>query len=80
MTITLSKPAHLIEQHEQKIIQGKIISITNFRTLPKKVNDRGDCDKIISLNESSIIDTMPGVYKEYCFIPDTTIKQFSERT
>ena len=80
MTITLSIPTHLIEQHEQKIIQGKSISITNFRILPKTVYDRGDCDKIISLNKSSVIDTVPKVCKEYCFIPDTTIKKFAERT
>ena len=42
MTVTLSIPAHLIEQHEQKIIQGRSISIINFRIWPKTVYDRGD--------------------------------------
>lgn len=79
MTITLSVPAHLVERHEQKILQGNSISITNFRILPKTVYDRGDCDKIILLNESSIIETVPEVCKEYCFIPNTTIRQFANK-
>ena len=79
LTITLSIPAHLIEQHEHKIIQGRSISITNFRILPKTIYDCGDCDKIISLNESNIIDTMPEVCKQYCFIPDTTISSLQKK-
>ncbi|MCY6524748.1 hypothetical protein, partial [Actinobacillus pleuropneumoniae] len=39
MTITLSVPAHLVERHEHKILQGNSISITNFRILPKSVYD-----------------------------------------
>jgi len=79
MNITLTITAHLVERQEQKILQGNNISITNFRILPKTVYDRSDCDKIYSLNESSIIETVPEVCKEYCFIPNTTIRQFSNK-
>jgi len=79
MTITLTVPAHLVERHEQQILQGNSISITNFKILPKTVYDRGDCDKIILLNESSIIQNVPEVCKEYRFIPNTTIRQFASK-
>jgi hypothetical protein len=68
MTVTLTVPAHLIERHEQKIIPGAGISITNFKILPKTGYERGDCDRVISLLESSVIETMPPTCKEYNFI------------
>ena len=37
--------------------------------------DRGDCDHIISCNE-----TILPICNEYTFIPNTTVKQFSENT
>ena len=54
MNITFSIPIHLIEWHEQKIIQGRSISITNFIILPKTIYDRGNNDKIFfSMNQAS---------------------------
>ena len=44
MTITLSIPTELIQEHEEKISPGKEISITNFKILPKTNYDRDDCD------------------------------------
>jgi hypothetical protein len=78
MTVTLIFPAHLIERHEKNILPGSGISITNFKILPKSNYDRGDCDHIISLDESSVVETLSPICKEYNFIPDTTIKQFAK--
>jgi hypothetical protein len=80
MTITLTVPAHLIERHEQKIVPKAGISITNFKILPKSGYDHGDCDRVISIVESSVIETVSPTCKEYNFIPDTTIKQFASNT
>jgi hypothetical protein len=80
MTITLIVPTHLIRKHEQKILPGNGLSITHFKILPKTNYDRGDCDRIISLDEFSVVETIVVVCKEYNFIPDTTIKQFTEST
>jgi hypothetical protein len=56
MTVTLTIPPQLVQKHVEKILLGNGISITNFNILPKKVYDRGDCDRIISLNETSIVE------------------------
>jgi len=80
MTITLIFPAHLIEKHEQKIIPRDGISITNFKIIPKRGYDRGDFDCVISILESSVIETVSPMWKEYNFIPNTTIKQFASNT
>jgi hypothetical protein len=79
MTVTLIVPEHLIQRHEQKILPGSGISITNFKILPKTNYDRGDCDRIISLDEFSIVETLSPICKEYTFIPDTTIRQFVDK-
>jgi hypothetical protein len=78
MTVTLTVPAHLIQRHEEKILPGSGISITNFKILPKTNYDRGDCDRVISLDESSLVETLSPICKEYTFIPDTTIRQFAD--
>jgi hypothetical protein len=78
MTVTLTVPAHLIQRHEEKILLGSGISITNFKILPKTNYDRGDCDRVISLDESSLVETLSPICKEYSFIPDTSIKQFAD--
>jgi hypothetical protein len=51
MTVTLTIPTQFVQKHAKKILPGNGISITNFNILPKTVYDRGDCDRIISLNE-----------------------------
>jgi hypothetical protein len=55
MTITLTVLAHLIERHEKNIVPGAIISIANFKILPKSGYDRGDCDCVISIVESIFV-------------------------
>jgi hypothetical protein len=56
MTVTLTIPTQLVHKHAEKILSGNGISITNFNIFPKIVNDSGDCDRIISLNETSIVE------------------------
>jgi hypothetical protein len=80
MTFTLIVPTHLIERHEQKIVPKAGISITNFKVLPECVYESGDCDHVISILESSVVDILSLTCKEYNFIPDTTIKQFASNT
>ena len=55
-TVTLTIPTQLVQKHVEKILPGNGISITNFNILSKTVYDRGDCDQIISLNETSIVE------------------------
>jgi hypothetical protein len=61
MTVTLNIPTQLVQKHEKKILLSNGISITNFNILPKIVYDRGDCDRIISLKEKSIVEKIPPV-------------------
>jgi hypothetical protein len=62
----------------KKILPCNGISIANFNILPKIVYDRGDCDRIILFNETSIVEKIPTICSEYYFIPDTTISQLSQ--
>jgi hypothetical protein len=66
--VTLNVPTHLIQQHEQNILLGDGISIMNFKYFPKTNYDHGDFDHIISLEESSIVETIPSICKKYDFI------------
>jgi hypothetical protein len=70
MTVTLTIPPQLLQKHEEKILLGNGISITNFNILPKTIYDRGDCDRIISLNETSIVEKKIVVCSEYHFVLD----------
>jgi hypothetical protein len=63
--IILIVPAHFIQRHEQNILPDNGISITNFIILPKTNYDRGDCDHIILLDESSLVETLSLICKEY---------------
>jgi hypothetical protein len=78
MIVTLTIPAQVVQKHAKKKLPGNGISITNFNILPKIVYDRGDCDLIISLNETSIVEKIPAVCSEYCFVSDTTINQLAQ--
>ena len=80
MTITLYIPTELIQEHEEKISPGKAISITNFKILPKTNYDCGDCDWILLLTESSFVQNIPPICKDYKFIPDTTVKHLTANT
>ena len=68
MTVTLIVPPQLVQKHVEKILLSNGISITNFNILPKIVYDRGDYDRIISLNETSIVEKKSIFCLEYCFI------------
>jgi hypothetical protein len=78
MKVTLTIPTQLVQRHAEKILPSNGISIKNFNILPKIVYDYGDCDRIISLNETSIVEKILVVCSEYCFVPDTTINQISQ--
>jgi hypothetical protein len=78
MTVTLSIPTQLVQKHAENIFPSNAISITNFNIFPKIVYDCGDCDNIISLNETSIVEKTPAICLEYHFVPDTTISQLAQ--
>jgi hypothetical protein len=80
MTVTLTVPPQLVQKHAEKILSCNGISITDFNVLPKTVYDRGDCDQIILLNETSIVETIPAICSEYLFLPDSTIRQLAQST
>jgi hypothetical protein len=80
MTVTLTIPPQLVQKHVENILLRNGISITYFNIFPKIVYDRGDCDRIISLNETSIVEKIPIVCLEYCFVPDSTISQLAQST
>ena len=73
MTVTLTIATQLVQKYAKKILSGNGISITNFNIFPKIVYDCGDCNRIISLNETSIVEKIPVVCSDYRFIPDSTI-------
>ena len=78
ITITITVPTQLIQCHKQTLVAGNNIHLTNFKIMPKTNYDRGDCDRIISLNETSTIETIMPICNEYTFIPNTIVKQLSE--
>jgi hypothetical protein len=73
MTVTLTIPTQLVQKYAEKILPGNGISITNFNILPKTVYDCGDCNQIISLNETSIVEKIPTVYSKYRFVSDVQL-------
>jgi hypothetical protein len=78
MTVTLTIPTQLVQKHAEMILSGNGISITNFNIFPKTVYGRGDCDRIISLNETSIVEKNPPVCLEYHFVVDANINQLAQ--
>ena len=60
-------------------MSGNGISITNFNIFPKTVYDRGDCDQIISLNETSIVEKILAICSKYRFVLDTIISQLAQK-
>jgi len=80
MTVTLTIPPQLVQKHVEKILPGNGISITNFNIFPKTIYDRGDCDRIIFLNETRIVEKISAICLEYRFVPDSTINQLAQST
>jgi hypothetical protein len=80
MIVTLTIPPQLVHKHAEKILLGNGISITNFNILPKTIYDHADCDRIISLNETSIVEKNSTVCSEYRFVLDSTISQLAQST
>jgi hypothetical protein len=80
MTVTLTVPPQLVQKHAEKILSRNRISITNFNVLPKIVYDRGDCDRIIFLNKTNIVEKIPTICSEYRFLPDSTIRELAQST
>ena len=54
--------------------------ITNFKIAAKTNYDRGDCEFILVMHEKSSIMNIEPICKEYCFIPNTTIKELLTST
>jgi hypothetical protein len=73
MTVTLTIPTQLVQKHVEKILSGNGISIIDFNIFPKILYDCGDCDRIILLNETSIVENIPAFCSEYFFFTDATI-------
>jgi hypothetical protein len=80
MIVTLTIPPQLVHKHAEKILPRNGISITNFNILAKTVYDRGDCDRIISLNETSIVEKILVVCSKYRFVLESTISQLAQST
>ncbi|KAH9295182.1 hypothetical protein KI387_038770, partial [Taxus chinensis] len=80
LTVTLNVAHKFIPMHEDKVVAGKGIQITNFSIAPKTSYDRGDCNVILLLNESSTVESTPPLSIEYKFIPNTTVKQLLNNT
>jgi hypothetical protein len=80
MIVTLTIPPQLVQKHVEKILPHNGISITNFNVLPKTIYDRGDCDRIIFLNKTSIVEKIPTICSKYLFLLDSTIRQLAQST
>jgi len=80
MAITLNVPHNLIVVVEAKLVIGQGICIKDFKISAKTIYDHGDCTCILVLHDRSIAETIPSIYKEYKFVPTTTIKQLTNTT
>jgi hypothetical protein len=77
MTVTLVVPPQLVQKHAEKILPRNGISITNFNILSRIVYDHGDCNRIISVNETNIVEKISPICSEYRFLPDSTIRKLA---
>jgi hypothetical protein len=78
MKVTLTVPPQLVQKHAEKILPRNGISITNVNIFPKTVYDCGDCDRIISLNKTNLVEKILVVCSGYHFIPYSTINQLAQ--
>lgn len=51
------------------------VSILGFQISPRTNYDRGDCDCILILTDTSTVESLPHFSTDYYFIPDTTVNQ-----
>jgi hypothetical protein len=72
ITVTLIVSMHLIQNHQQNILAGNGIRITIFKIIPKYNYDDGECDRIISIYETSIVEIVTTVCKEYNYYTSTS--------
>jgi hypothetical protein len=63
MSVTLTIPTRIVKKHAEKFFPGNGISITNFNILSKTIYDCGDCDRIILLNETSIVEKILDLFR-----------------
>ena len=75
MTITLNVTGNLVQQYENKTILGKGLVIKKIDITPKIEFDHGDCDCILILKYSTMLETIPALLHDYKFIRGETIKQ-----
>ena len=80
ITITLNVLGDLINQHQQKLLPGKGVSITNFKIAAKTTYDHGDSECILVVGQYTSIENISLVCHEYNFIPNTSIKTLLEQT
>ena len=80
ITITLNVRGDLINQHQQKLLLGKGVSITDFKIAAKTTYDHGDSECILVVDQQTSIENIPPVCHEYNFIPNTSIKTLLEQT
>ena len=78
MIVTLIIPDELIQEHQERLLLRKSVSVSNFQVLQKTNYDRGDCDHTLLLKQSSKIESIPHACKEYNFVLGTTIKQLAK--
>ena len=80
MIVTVSVNENLVHQYEDKIIPGMGVSISGFEIQSKSDYDRGDCDCILVLKETSTVETINHICNDYNFIPNTTIRNLLNST
>lgn len=80
ITITLNVHGDLINQHQQKLLPGKGVSITNFKIAAKTTYDHGDSECILVVDQHTSIENISPICDEYNFIPNTPIKTLLEQT
>ncbi|XP_059070801.1 uncharacterized protein LOC131860407 [Cryptomeria japonica] len=80
MTITLTVSNNLLHKFEDKIIVGMGLSISDFDVVPRTDYDRGDCDCVLLLKDTSTLQVIPRILHDYNFIPNTTIRHLLNNT
>ena len=80
MTITLAVNTHLGQQFEDKIVPGMGVFIEYFDIAPKSEYDKGDCDYILVLKDTSTVEKINSTCNQYNFIPNSTIQTLLNNT
>jgi hypothetical protein len=74
MEVTLNVCNSFIEQHQEKLLHGKSIRITNFKVAPKTNYDHGEVECILLVEQETSIENIAPICQEYNFIPNTSIR------